>query len=120
MCVPKFAGTNASRLRFAATEPMSPYLWSLPDGDWSRQKRYILAGTVFAGGVDAIRRGKELFTAKVLSLLRHPSDRVVDQDQLVWSLVYREHPDAIEPVYTAQEWLPVFVSGAPPVAAGAS
>ena len=104
-CLRPWSGTNASRLRFAATEPLSARLRGMTDAEWSQQKRVVLAGTVFGGNAGAMTRGRDLFGAKVESLMS--ASRIADQDQLVWSLLLREAPGALEPFYTAYEWLPV-------------
>ena len=97
-CLRPWAGTNSSRLRFAATEPLSHKLLGMTDAEWSQQKRLVLAGTIFGGAAAAMTRGEALFNAKVADLM--DTWGIADQDQLVWSLVLREVPDAFEPYYT--------------------
>lgn len=66
----------------------------------------IVAGTIFGGGADAIRRGAAAFMATAESLL---AQGIPDMDQPVWGLLLRQRRDGdlLEPYYTAYEWLPV-------------
>lgn len=105
-CLRPWSGTNTSKLRMASPEPLTPDLERMSDWEFLKLRRAIIAGTIWGGGVDAVRRGAAAFTARVDSLLQQG---LPDQDQAVWGLLLREgrDRDLLEPYYTAYEWLPV-------------
>lgn len=114
MCLAPWRGSNTSRLRIAAPEPLTPGVAAMTDAELHQAKRMLLAGTVFGGGRDAIASARAAFHGKVAELL---AAGMPDMDQPVWSMLLKagRAADILEPYYTAYEWDVVLDwFGAPP------